>query len=193
VSLTLEDYALRYFDVETEEWQIEGGEYNVYVGASVSDVRLTGTMTISGDKFTHRDPECYYRADITKVSDSDFAKLLDRPIPDGKWGGDLTENDAICQLYYAKLGFARLVYRILTGLKEKSEAKGKPDLNILFIYNMPFRALAKMSGGIISKKMVDDILIMVNGSFFKGFGRLISDLVKNLKANSEFNKKLQNG
>ena len=193
VSLTLEDYALRYFDVETEEWQIEGGVYNIYVGASVSDIRLTGTMAISGDKFTHRDPECYYRADITKVSDSDFAKLLDRPIPDGKWGGDLTENDAICQLYYAKLGFARLIYSILTGLKKKSEAKGKPNLNILFIYNMPFRALAKMSGGIISRKMVDDILIMANGSFFKGFGRLISDLVKNLKANSEFNKKLQNG
>ena len=193
VTLTLEDYALRYFDVETEEWQIEGGEYNIYVGASVSDIRLTGTMEVSGDKFTHRDPECYYKADIRNVSDSDYEKLLDRPIPDGKWGGDLTENDAICQLYYAKLGFARLVYSILTGLKEKSEAKGKPDLNILFIYNMPFRALAKMSGGIISRKMVDDILIMVNGSFFKGFGRLISDLVKNLKANSEFNKNLKNG
>jgi beta-glucosidase len=57
---------------------------------------------------------------------------------------------------------------------------------------MPFRAIAKMSGGIISKKMVEDILVMVNGRFFKGFGRFISDFVANLKANSEFNKKLQN-
>ena len=192
VTLTLEDYAIRYFDVETDSWQIEGGEYVIYVGASVSDIRLLGTMNISGDKFTHRDPECYYKADIRNVSDSDYEKLLDRPIPDGKWGGDLTENDAICQLYYAKLGFARFIYRVLTSLKDKAEAKGKPDLNILFIYNMPFRAIAKMSGGIISKRMVDDILVMVNGNFFKGFGKLISDLVANLKANSEFNKKLQN-
>ncbi len=31
-------------------------------------------------------------------------------------------------------------------LKNKSEGKGKPDLNILYIYNMPFRGLAKMTG-----------------------------------------------
>ena len=30
--------------------------------------------------------------------------------------------------------------------KKKSEEAGKPDLNILFIYNMPFRAIAKMTG-----------------------------------------------
>ena len=32
-------------------------------------------------------------------------------------------------------------------MKKKSEAQGKPDLNILFIYNMPFRGIAKMTGG----------------------------------------------
>ena len=33
-------------------------------------------------------------------------------------------------------------------MKKKSEAQGKPDLNILFIYNMPFRAIAKMTARI---------------------------------------------
>ena len=100
----------------------------------------------------------------------------------------MTENDAICQLYYAKSGLARLVYKILTNMKNKCEAKGKPDLNILFIYNMPFRAIDKMAGGMVSKRMVDDILLIVNGNFFRGFGRVIVDFFKNLRANSKFKK-----
>ena len=34
--------------------------------------------------------------------DSEYEKLLGRPIPDGSWTRELTANDAICQLYYAK-------------------------------------------------------------------------------------------
>ena len=75
--------------------------------------------------------------------------------------------------------------------KEKAEAKGKPDLNILFIYNMPFRAIGKMAGGMVSEKMVDDILMIVNGHFFRGVGRLIVDFFKNMSANSAFTKKLE--
>ena len=102
----------------------------------------------------------------------------------------MTENDAICQLYYAKTGIARLVYRFLTNIKNKSEAKGTPDLNVMFIYNMPFRAIAKMAGGLVSRKMVDDILVMVNGRFFVCLGRLIADFFRNARADSKFKKKL---
>ncbi len=38
-------------------------------------------------------------------------------------------------------------------MKKKSEEKGKPDLNILFIYNMPFRGIAKMTNGMVSMDM----------------------------------------
>ena len=78
----------------------------------------------------------------------------------------------------------------LEAKKEKADAKGKPDLNILFTYNMPFRAIAKMTGGMVSEKMVDDILFIVNGHFFRGFGRLIVDVFKNISANNAFMKEL---
>ena len=41
--------------------------------------------------------------------------------------------------------------------------KGKPDLNILFQYNMPLRALAKMTNGAISMGMVDGIVMEAEG------------------------------
>ena len=190
VTLTLSDRAFSYYNVEKSAWDIEEADYEILVGASVCDIRLSATIHLNGSSPKHTSPDCYLNADIKSVSDSDFEKLLGRAIPDGKWGGELTENDAICQLYYAKSGLARLVYKVLTSIKNKSEAKGKPNLNVLFIYNMPFRAISKMSGGMVSAKMVEDILLIVNGHFFRGFGRVIRDFFRNLKVGKEFNNKL---
>ncbi len=79
----------------------------------------------------------------------------------------------------------------MTRKKEKADATGKPDLNILFLYNMPFRAIGKMSGGLVNRKMVDDILVLVNGHFWKGLGRLIRDFFRNRQANKQFLKTLE--
>lgn len=133
----------------------------------------------------------YRAAAVSKISDGEFQEVLGRPIPDGSWSGLLTENDAICQLYYAKSGVARFAYRILKNLKTKAERKGKPDLNILFLYNMPFRAMAKMAGGMVNDEMVADILIIVNGHFWKGLGKLIADFFCNQSANKKFIKALE--
>ena len=190
VTVELDDKAFRYYNAEKNCWEIEDADYEIIVSASVSDERLTETIHVSGVSAAKADLPSYYAASIENVSDKEFETLLGRPIPDGSWSGLLTENDAICQLYYAKSGLARLVYKILTNLKNKSEAKGKPDLNILFIYNMPFRAIGKMAGGMVSRKMVDDILFIVNGHFWRGLGRVIVDFFKNLSANSKFKKEL---
>ena len=190
VIVTLDDKAFRYYNIEKNAWDIEGGNYEIIVASSVSDIRLSKIIYIKGNEAKITAPNCYLCGRIKRVSDTDFASLLARPIPNDRWSGELTENDAICQLYYAKSGLARLVHKILTSLKNRAEAKGKPDLNILFIYNMPFRAIGKMAGGMVSRKMVDDILLIVNGHFFRGAGRLIADFFRNLRANSEFKKKL---
>ena len=117
--------------------------------------------------------EDYYTGNIKNIPDLEFAELLGHMIPDGHWSGELDINDAICQMYYAKSPMARVVYRILTGMLKKAEKKGTPDLNLLFIYNMPFRGIAKMTGGMVSMEMAEGILTMVNGHFFKGAGQVI--------------------
>lgn len=101
--------------------------------------------------------------------------------PSGRWSGTIQANDAIAQLYYAKSLKARLVWKIMTNMLNKSIEKGEPDLNITFIYNMPIRAIGKMAGGMVSQEMCDGILDIVNGhgiSFCKGLGKLIGGFVK---------------
>ena len=190
VSVALDEDTFRYFNAEKNCFEIEDADYTIIVGASVSDEKLSATIHVAGEKAEAQDLPSYYSADIKNVPDEEFERLLGRPIPDGKWGGELTENDAICQLYYAKTGLARLIYKLLTSMKNKSEAKGTPDLNVLFIYNMPFRAIAKMAGGMVTRRMVDDILLMVNGHFFRGFGRVVVDFFRGLSASNKFKKSI---
>ena len=172
VEISFDDKTFRYFNTKTDSWEVEGGNYEIYIAANVSDVRLSGSLQVRSSAhgadvpYTGEEGELasYYSGQVTEVSDQEFEQLYQKPLPDLKWNPKkgLDENDAICQMYYAKSLLARLVWKIITHLKEKSEKKGKPDLNILFIYNMPFRGLAKMTGGRINRRMVKWILVYVN-------------------------------
>lgn len=193
VSVSLDDKAFRYFNVKTNRWEVESGIYTISVASDAAHVRLSANIRVEGTNAPapYGALPGYESGRITRISEVEYRDLLGHPIPDGHWGGELTRNDAICQLYYAKTGIARLAYKILTRVKEKSEAKGIPDLNILFVYNMPFRALAKMSGGLMSDRMVDDVVLLVNGHFWRGLGRLIGDFFRNRRANKAFMRKIR--
>ena len=78
----------------------------------------------------------------------------------------------------------------MTSIKKKSEEKGRPDLNILFIYNMPFRAIAKMTNGMVSMEMVEGIVTVVNGHFLRGMRQVIVGYLRNRRDNRQYEAKL---
>ena len=194
VEIPFDDKTFRYFNVKTNKFEIETAEYVISIASNVEDVRISAEISIKGTEaenpYDKEKMPSYYNADIKNVDDKQFETLLGRKIPDGSWSGELSMYDAFCQLYYAKRWVGRLVYKILTSIKKKSEAKGKPDLNILFIYNMPFYALAKMTGGMVSTEMAQGIVNIWNGHFFKGVGKVIKGFFANNKANKEYEKRL---
>lgn len=193
VRIDLDDKAFRYFNIKTNAWEQEAGEYMVSIAASAAEIKLQEKLILPGSNAPAPYgwlPD-YEVADVGHITDREFREVLQRPIPNSSWGGLLTRNDAICQLYYAKSSAARLIYKILKRLKDNAEKRGKPDLNILFVYNMPFRAIARMTGGMVSDEMVEDILYMVNGHAIRGLGRLISDFFRNQSANKGFIKQLE--
>ena len=194
VEIPFDDKTFRFWNGKTGRWEIEGGEYLIMVGACVADIRLSGKITVEG---TMEEPPyhwetlpSYYSGLIRQVEDKEYEALLGYPIPSGKWQGDLDTNDAICQMYYAKSWLARLIYQKLTAMKKASEEKGKPDLNILFIYNMPFRGIAKMTGGAVSMEMVDGIVDMVNGHFFRGLKKTVCGYFRNRRLNRAYERML---
>ena len=182
VTIPLDDKAFRYFNVNTNRFEVEGGDWTVMVGASCADIKLSGTVSVQGtgakSPYDKQKFAKYFSGDVKSISDGEFEALLGRPIPDGHWSGMLDMNDAICQLYYAKSWLARRVYGIMTNMLNKSIEKGEPDLNITFIYNMPFRGIAKMTGGMCTMEMAEGMLTVCNGHFFKGVGKIIGGVFR---------------
>lgn len=195
VTIAFNDMTFRYWNVEDEAWAVEGGIYKILVGSSSADIRLAADLSVagvgSGNPYDRKKVPAYYSGDITRVPDGQFETILGRPIPDGSWTRDLTQNDAICQLKNSKSWICRRVYGVLERKKKKAEAAGKPDLNVLFIYNMPFRAIGKMTGGAVSQEMVEGMVKVVNGHFFGGIGTVIGGYFRNGRLNKAYEKSLK--
>lgn len=185
VEIPLDDKAFRYFNAETNTWETEGGVYQVMAAANVQDIRLTTAVTVEGTSTPlpagQSGIAVYEQAAVRNVSDGDFRALLGREIPPAFWEQEkgLELNDALCQMSYAKSRFARLVFRILDRLLKDSMKKETPDLNLMFIYNVPFRGIAKMSNGMVTMEMAEAMVEAVNGRFFRGVGHLIRGFIKN--------------
>ena len=193
ITITLDDKAFRFWNVKTNRWEIEGGEYELLVGASVEDIRLCEKISVHGTATVHpyedRDLDCYYKGDVLHVSDADFEKLLGHLIPNGKTKID--RNLTLGELNHARSPLGWLVWLVLTILLDVSYKRGKPDLNILFQYNMPLRALAKMTNGAISMGMVDGIVMELQGFWILGLVRVIYEAIKNVVLNAQMEKRLR--
>ena len=193
ITIMLDDKAFRFWNVKSNRWEIEGGEYELLVGASVEDIRLCEKISVHGTATVHpyedRDLDCYYKGDVLSVSDADFEKLLGHPIPNGKTKID--RNLTLGELNHARSPLGWLVWLVLTILLDASYKRGKPDLNILFQYNMPLRALAKMTNGAISMGMVDGIVMELQGFWILGLVRVIYEAIKNVVLNAQMEKRLR--
>ena len=68
------------------------------------------------------------------------------PVPKEKTAIDRTMT--LGELNHSRSPLCWLISGVLTLLLRSGEKRGKPNLNILFQYNMPLRGLAQMTGGI---------------------------------------------
>ena len=194
VTLTLDDKAFRYWNTRTESWEVEGGTYELRVGASSADIRLTAAVEVIGtdalNPYAGRALPHYQSGQVQTVPDAEWETLLGRPIPDDRVKID--RNMTLGELNHGRSSLGWLVWAVLTALLNASYKKGKPDLNVLFQYNMPLRALAKMTNGAISMGMVDGIVMEVQGFWVIGLVRVIFEAVKNVILNAQLENRLRN-
>ena len=194
VTIPLDDKAFRYWNVATDRWEVEGGSYQLLVGASSADIRLTAAVTVAGtgapNPYAGKNLEHYRTAQVQNVPDAEFEALLGHAIPENKVRID--RNMTLGEMGHGRSPIGWLAAAVLGALLRRSIKKGKPDLNILFQYNMPLRALAKMTNGAISMGMVDGIVMELQGFWIIGLVRVIVEAVKNLVLNSRTEERLKN-
>lgn len=184
VAIPFDDKTFRYFNVVTNTWEAETGSYDIAIGINANQMVLEGSLEIAGTKapvpYVREQLPSYFSGHIENVTDLEFEQILQIPLPAHEFriNRELDKNDAICQMQYAKSLLARGIYRVLNGMKKRSEKRLKPNLNLLFIYHMPFRSLAKLTRGAVNMHMVDALVEIVNGRGLIGFAHLIAGIFK---------------
>ena len=193
VVIPLDDKAFRYWNTQTNRWEVEGGQYELRVGASSADIRLTAAVEVAGtnapDPYAGKTLPHYKTGSVQNVPDAEWETLLGHAIPQDKIKID--RNMTLGELNHSRSPLGWLIWAVLTALLNASYKKGKPDLNILFQYNMPLRALAKMTGGAISMGMVDGIVMELQGFWIIGLVRVIYEAVKNQILNAQMERRLR--
>ncbi len=186
VSVELGEQAFRYYNVRTGSWETEGGEYELRVSASSRDVRLRATVRLAGseahDPYEGRDLSRYEAADVLSVPDRDFVALLGREIPADEPA--IGRNMCFGDLNHGRSPLFWAVWLALKAVKRRSDASGKPNLNVNFVWNMPLRALAKMTNGLVNMRMIDALVMEIRGLWIIGILRFLVELAANLAANA---------
>ncbi|MDD6050553.1 MAG: glycoside hydrolase family 3 C-terminal domain-containing protein [Clostridiales bacterium] len=193
VCIPLDDKAFRYWNVKTNRWEIEGGEYEIRIGASSEDIRLNKTVTVAGTgapaPYDAADLPSYFSGRVQNVPQAEFEKLLGRPVPADKPAID--RNMVLGQLHHSRVPIGWAIGGLMNLMLVHKQKKGTVDLNFLFLHNMPLRAIAKMTNGWVSMGVIDGLVMELKGFLVIGLCKAGYELVKNLILNAWQQKRLK--
>ena len=207
IHIPFDEYTFRYFNVKTNKWEVEEGNYHILIGTSSRDISLMGRIHKEGTTkvLPYDEKKCpsYFKADVSDVSNDEFKYVLGRDIPNGhlvfhkKKRIVVTHYTTIDQLRYAKGWSGRFfagVIRFIIGTLRKINPK-TGNMLLMGVYYIPLRSLSRMTGGAIHWYQLDGLIMMFNGHFFKGLhkfnkeGRAIKKERKLIKKSLKNNEK----
>ena len=183
VSIDLDKRAFAWYNTDLKDWAVEAGQFEILVGASSGDIRLSAslqvTSTLQAASISERDrsPAYQYFPKGASISQKDFESLLGRPLPAnlGSQKGSYTINTPVGDMSDSLIGqllhdyMGKQIKKIISGQEETPTAL----LMKVMIDEAPLRTLLMAGDGTITRPMLDAMLIMINGHFFKGAAALI--------------------
>ncbi|MDR0435424.1 MAG: glycoside hydrolase family 3 C-terminal domain-containing protein [Propionibacteriaceae bacterium] len=170
VTIDLGEAAFRHYDVAAAGWTVEAGDYEIRVGASCVDIRLMEIVNVAGAPAQPPPAELpnYVAGTVHNVDDAEFARLLGRAVPVAGPVKELTPESLIGDVGSVSGWSARLIHQVLRWRIRRAEAAGGLDLNLLFVLNLPFSQMTKLTGGMVDAATVAGLLRILNGHFFSG-------------------------
>ena len=192
VTVPLDDKAFRYYNVDTLNWEVEAGEYQIYVAASVADVRLEGSVTLAGtgakSPYDREKLPSYFSGKAADVSLEEFNALLqtgnekvryNNPDPNYKFYKKnrmvIHDNCTVADLRYSRRWVGRLfswAIRFAISFMRAIGNRTMANTLVMGVLHQPMRGLAKFGGFGMYK--LHGLVAMFNGHFFKGLGMFIS-------------------
>ena len=183
VTMTIDRRAFAFWDTGTHEWKVEAGAFEILLGASSTDIRLSGSVEIESDDqvsewastLQTRAPG-YYSPGAERfrppAPGGEFETLLCRPLRalDRAGRRRFTRTSTLEDIsstvfgWYLRRKFLRMV-----------RASAAPDADernvrmmLAIVNEMPLRNLGMMSDGAVSMDLVDGLVDILNGRVWRG-------------------------
>lgn len=182
VTLTLERRAFAYYDVGAQDWVVEAGDFEILVGASSRDIRLTTLLHIATGSGM---PSPVDKAKLAsyfnpsqnrRFGKAEFETLLGHPAPENVMPqkGSYDLNTPLCEMRGSLIG--RQLFNLLSKQMRKM-VEGKEDtpmgmLMLAMVNEMPLRTILMM-GGPLNRPKLEALLLIINGHVLKGLAALI--------------------
>ncbi|MCK4898480.1 MAG: glycoside hydrolase family 3 C-terminal domain-containing protein [Anaerolineales bacterium] len=181
VAFELGQRAFAYYNSDLRDWHVESGTFEILVGASSRDIRLSASVVVESAKEVASTVDCealavYY--DFPKdaqISKEDFENLLGKAVPGNEavMGKPYTINTPIGDLQDSFIGrqLGKVMQRQVQSSIKDDEESPTAQLFKAMAREAPLRTMLMMGG--ITREMLNALLIMINGKFFKGLYALV--------------------
>ncbi len=179
VDFVLDD---RCFAVWNDGWKVPEGTYTVMAGSSCEDIRLSREIHIDGENLAvpKWQKESWYETLKGLPTRSDWEKLMGHAVPLAAESkkGHFTLDNSCYEMKDSSL-VMKIQYKVTENIIAKSYG-GKKDMfnpaykmTLTCAVDCPLRAAAICSGGVMSDAVMNGMLHMANGHYFKGIAAML--------------------
>ena len=185
VTVRLDKRSFAFYDVERKDWVVETGEFEILVGASSRDVRLSAKVFVNGvtdvtpteEGTFYKDPKGY-----AEIPSKEFENLLGRELPCNEpyKKGEMCETNCIRDIDVCSFGkfFKWLVYKAAPLTAPKNSPASMRRMLQEGAMDLPLRNMYAMTNGIVPRRTVEGLIVRLNSYPFKGMGRFIGSFLK---------------
>ncbi len=182
VELKLNFDSLSYYDIDSRQWMIEPGIYEILVGSSSVDIRLLSSISYKSeaDNFSNKRRKAarvYYDLSET-IKDSDFETVYGE-IPKVENNDEFTVDSSINDLKDTLFG-KWLSKKLKSEIAKIANTDDESDPTYKMLYkmqmDMPLRVLSNFSGGTLSYQKLVAMLDFTNKKYINAINSYFKTL-----------------
>ncbi len=172
VTISLNARSFAYFNVKMKSYLVESGEYEILIGASSKDIRLSRKVTITGLSVAspYTNLKSYRTADVHNIPDDEFVAVLGHDIPLATRDRSLLITPDNTLEHASDKGIGKIMHKIICCvLKQNGNKNQNTHIKMMgnFMLHQPFRTMSQTSRGEITKEFVNSFMAIFNEGFWK--------------------------
>lgn len=186
LSINIDD--LKVYDIKNSKWILEEGEYEILIGKSSSDIVLSSSISLKGEKIENSEllQEIFNKyQDIKKISDEEYARLFNlkyipEPIYKKPYGLETpfyAYTSFMGKIFrFSTISVGKAMYKKAKKIKDPILRARKMKAGYFVMRLMPvnsIRSLSFSSSGSLPFNIASGLLEMFNGHYLKGIKKMM--------------------